>query len=150
MITYRIVPTEHAWDVSGTGSAKEPGRWNIAGTPALYTSGNRALAVCESLLGSSSNKSDDLSLVTYDVPDDCPIVCLDVMDLPENWDINPPPDECQQLGAKHLRCDDYVAFRVPSSIVPDEYNYVLNPSFKAYERVRIVEVVPFDTSRIQQ
>lgn len=149
MLTYRLVPTEFAHDSSGAGSAKEPGRWNIAGTPALYTSSNRALAVCESLLGSSSNKSDDLALVTYEVPDDCPVLCLEAADLPENWATNPPPDECQQLGAKHLKCEDYVAFRVPSSIVPDEHNFVLNPSFKQYDRVQIRHVTAFDTSQIQ-
>ena len=37
MVTYRLIPTEFAHDLSGTGSAKEPGRWNIKGTPALYT-----------------------------------------------------------------------------------------------------------------
>lgn len=149
MLTYRIVPTEHADDMSGTGSAKEPGRWNIEGVPALYTSATRALAVCESLLGTSSTKADDLTLVTYDIPDDCDILYLEVDDLPGNWSSNPPPDECQQLGARHLNCDDYAAFRVPSSIVPDEYNYVLNPKFREYDRIRIVATKPFDTVQVQ-
>lgn len=149
MLTYRLVPTEFAYDLSGAGSAKEPGRWNVADTPALYTSSNRALAVCESLLGSSSKKDDDLSLVTYEVPDDCPIFCLETADLPKNWAINPPPDECRQLGSKHLNCKDYVAFRVPSSIVPDEHNFVLNPSFRQYDRVTISRITAFDASQIQ-
>ncbi|GAB3641767.1 RES family NAD+ phosphorylase [Spirosoma arcticum] len=149
MVTYRLIPTEFAHDLSGSGSAKEPGRWNVQGTPALYTSSNRALAVCESLLGSSSKKGDDLSLITYEVPDDCPVLCLEADDLPENWATNPPPDECQQLGAKHPKCEEYVAFRVPSSIVPDEHNFVLNPSFKQYNRVKVRHIAPFDTSQIQ-
>jgi RES domain-containing protein len=149
MVTFRLVPTQFAHDLSGAGSAKEPGRWNIEGIPALYTSSNRALAVCESLLGSSSTKADQLTLVTYEVPDDCPVLCLEPADLPRNWSANPPPDECQQLGSRHLDCEDYVAFRVPSSIVPDEYNFVLNPAFKQYERVKIRHTKPFDTSQLQ-
>ncbi|MBC3785385.1 RES family NAD+ phosphorylase [Spirosoma utsteinense] len=149
MVTFRVVPTEYAHDLSGEGSAKVPGRWNIEGTPALYTSSNRALAVCESLLGSSSTKADKLSLVTYEVPDDCPVLCLEAPDLPSDWATNPPPDECQQLGSKHLKCEDYVAFRVPSSIVPDEYNFVFNPAFKQYHRVRIQHVAALDTSQIR-
>ena len=149
MLVYRLVPTEYAHDLSGTGSAKEPGRWNVEGIPCLYTSENHALAVSECLLGSSSTKADDLSMVTYDVPDDCPILYLEANDLPANWQVNPPPDACQKLGAAHLNCDDYIAFRVPSSIVPDEYNYVLNPKFREYDRITIQQVQCFDSSQVQ-
>ena len=148
MITFRVVPTEYAHDLSGEGSAKVPGRWNIQTIPALYTSSTRALAVCESLLGSSSTEADDLSLVTYEVPDDCPVLYLEAADLPANWATNPPPDECQRLGSQHLKCEEYIAFRVPSSIVPDEYNFVLNPAFKQYDRVKIRHVAAFDTSQV--
>lgn len=149
MLTYRLVPTEFAHDLSGNGSASEPGRWNIEGVPCLYTSQNRALAVCEGFLGSSSTKADDLSLVTYLIPDDCPVLCLDSDDLPDGWHSNPPPDTCRELGTKHLNCEDYIAFRVPSSIVPDEYNYVLNPTFPHYDQVRIEQVAAFDSSQVQ-
>lgn len=149
MLTYRLVPTQYAHDLSGTGSAKEPGRWNVEGIPCLYTSENQALAVCECLLGSSSTKADDLMMVTYNVPDDFPILRLEADDLPDNWHLNPPPDTCRELGAKHLNCTDYIAFRVPSSIVPDEYNYVLNPTFPHYDQISIQQVRCFDSSQVQ-
>lgn len=149
MLTYRLVPTEYAYDLSGAGSAKEPGRWNVEGIPCLYTSENHALAVGECLLGSSSTKADDLTMVTYSVPDDCPIFHLEAHDLPDDWHTNPPPDTCRELGAKHLNCTDYIAFRVPSSIVPDEYNYVLNPTYPDYGRITIVEAHCFDSSQVQ-
>lgn len=115
----------------------------------MYTSENHALAVCECLLGSSSTKADDLSMVTYNVPDDCPILRLEADDLPANWHVNPPPNACQKLGAKHLNCTDYIAFRVPSSIVPDEYNYVLNPTYPDYGRIIVQHIRCFDSSQIQ-
>ncbi len=88
-------------------------------------------------------------MVTYSVPDDYPILYLEPDDLPANWHANPPPDACQKLGATHLNCDDYIAFRVPSSIVPDEYNYVLNPKFPQYDRITIQHVKCFDSSQLQ-
>ena len=67
MNVYRLSPTEFADDRSGTGAAKSAGRWNKTGTPCLYTSESRALALCECVLGASGNeKPTDLSIVTYE------------------------------------------------------------------------------------
>lgn len=149
MNAYRLSPTEFADDLSGNGAAKLAGRWNKPGTPCLYASGSRALALCECLLGASGDeKPDDLSFVIYDIPDDLPTVELSEDDLPGHWPQNPPPPECQQIGNQYLETTGYVAIRVPSSIVPDEYNYVLNPTANGFDRVRIVTIKAMDMGQI--
>ncbi len=150
MKTYRLSPTEFADDLSGTGSAKSAGRWNKTGTPCLYTSDSRALALCECVLGTSGDdKPDELAIVTYDIPDELTIVELLEADLPGHWPQNPPPLECQEMGNQYLEKADYVAIRVPSSIVPNEYNYVLNPNARDFGRIRIVEIAAMDMNQVQ-
>ena len=54
MITYRLTKSQYAMDLSGAGAAIYPGRWNILGTPVVYTSESRALSLLEKLVHLSS------------------------------------------------------------------------------------------------
>ena len=82
------------------------------------------------------------SVVTVEFPDDA-FEVLDSSVLRPGWQSSPAPeylaafgDEWVEIGAKPL-------LRVQSVIIPQEFNYVLNPSHVLAKQVKELEVEPF-------
>src|SRR5690606_7337917 len=104
-------------------------RWNGLNTNLVYTSESRALATLE--ISVHLDFSEDLLVDRYyveiDIPDDVKILELRTEDLPEDWDIWPPSIETQYIGDDFVRHNEVAVLKVPSSIVPPEYNYLINP-----------------------
>ena len=71
---------------------------------------------------------------------------LDIQRLPDNWRAYPPPPALQALGDRWLADAASTALRVPSALVPHEWNYVLNPRHPSFGRIQISapEPVPLD------
>ena len=126
MKVYRITKTQYADDLNGTGSKLFGGRWNHIDTPCIYTSENRALAVLEY----SVNIAMDfipraLSLCTFEM-DESKIYELKPEDLPGNWGDTPVPKATQDFGTGLLQ-QKHGILKIPSIIIPQEFNYILNP-----------------------
>jgi RES domain-containing protein len=127
--------------LNGVGAALTEGaRWNSLNTQLVYTAGSRALALLEVSvhLDLSEELPTDRFYVEIDIPEDISITELSVDELPENWDAKPPTLETQYIG------DDFVAqkiaavLKVPSSIVPPEHNYLINPNHPDSTRITVV------------
>ncbi len=68
--TYRICDSKYAEDLSGNGARIYGGRWNSKGTPVIYLSDSKALAVLELLVHTSINLlPQNLTLITLTIPD---------------------------------------------------------------------------------
>ncbi len=50
--------------------------------------------------------------------------------LPGDWKNAPAPASTKDFGTALLRKADYGIIRIPSAIMDDEYNYLLNPLFR--------------------
>jgi len=57
--------------------------------------------------------------------------------------LEPPPDACKVLGSEWLGAGKTLLLKVPSVIVPHEYNYVLNPKPPGFSRLKIHKAEPF-------
>ncbi len=128
MKVYRITKTQYAEDLNGTGSKLFGGRWNHIDTPCIYMSESRALSVLEY----SVNIHIDfipraLSLCVFEI-DDSQINALKEEDLPGNWRETPVPKSTKDFGTKLLQ--QHAIIRIPSIIIPQEFNYVVNPLTK--------------------
>jgi RES domain-containing protein len=134
-------------DLSGTGARLFGGRWNHRGTAVVYTSETRALATVEFLVHLSlSNAPKDLMIATIEIPDN--IVPEDVprASLLRGWRDYPPPREVPDLGTRWAKSKRSLLLRVPSAVVEQEYNILINPLHSEMPRVvlREVEAVEFD------
>jgi RES domain-containing protein len=128
-LAWRIVKHSRATQAfSGEGARRYGGRWNRAGSPAVYLADSLALAALE-LFVHLGRAHAHLQLVTFrvEIPDAVPIDELAVGDLPGNWRAEPPPAETQDLGSRWLAGDNAALLRVPSAIVPEEHNLMLDP-----------------------
>jgi RES domain-containing protein len=86
-------------------------------------------------------------LLTLSLPD-IPIEELDIQKLPVDWQKFPPPDFLKNYGDSFVRKYDSVVLKVPSVILPNESNYLLNPNhpdFKLIEKIS-VQPLPIDSS----
>jgi RES domain-containing protein len=104
----------------------------------VYTAESRSLAVLEVAvhLDLFEDLPTDRYLVGIEIPDDLEILTLQKSDLPAGWDSKPPEKLTQQMGDSFIQGHLSAALRVPSSIIQDEYNYLLNPLHEDFAKVK--------------
>ncbi len=121
-------PTYAADDLIGTGAKLTGGRWNSKGTPLVYCAANIALATLETV---HCLRSGRLPFNRYLVRVDIPTAVWDarlVLDpLPGGWDAIPAGLTARNAGDVWAASRTSVLLLVPSVIVPDEYNVLINP-----------------------
>lgn len=121
--------------LDGEGARRFGGRWNSVGIPAVYTSEHISLAALEMLVHIDPDLApDDWVLIEIELPVTAPVRTLSAGSLPPNWRSYPAPATLQALGDAWLRSADDAALKVPSVIVPEESNVLLNPSHPALAR----------------
>jgi RES domain-containing protein len=124
-------PTYTADDLSGTGAAIEGGRWNEIDLPLVYASSSRALAALETLV---HVKLARLPLNRYLVRIDIPAAIWaaahieTASSLPIGWDAVPPGMVSIACGTNWAAQKTSAILRVPSVIVPEEENILINPA----------------------
>ncbi len=137
MIIYRITTTEFANDLSGEGSKLYGGRWNLAGTSALYTSEYISLSILEILVNINKNRAPiKYNLISLELPD-LHISKIQYKNLKDNW--HHYFEYTQWIGNEFLKNNSFLALKVPSAIVPQEHNYLVNPLHKDFKKVKIVD-----------
>lgn len=136
-VAWRIVKAKHAATAfTGEGAAKSGGRWNSRGVPVVYASGSRALAVLETLV--HINPPIHFDYVIIPVEFDAALVeQIDLNDLPQHWQCEPPGNETKLLGDLWVRSKRSVVLALPSAIIPSEANYLLNPAHTDFCKVSI-------------
>jgi RES domain-containing protein len=63
--------------------------------------------------------------------------------LPKDWRVAPPPPSAKQLGDTWVREGRSAILCLPSVIIPDEVNYVLNPGHRDFGKMFIGKPKPF-------
>ena len=143
MFIYRLSLTEYAGELTGEGSRLFGGRWNKAGTRCLYTAESRALSVLESLVNDTiSTTPKKLSIITLKAPDENHLI-IKPAQLPENWNKAEVSEHTQSFGSALLDKAGYLIIRVPSVVIPQEYNYIINPVHPDMKKVSIIDVSDF-------
>ncbi|MEJ7737915.1 MAG: RES family NAD+ phosphorylase [Chitinophagaceae bacterium] len=137
MKVYRISKCNYIDDLTGKGSAGYPGRWHSKGTYILYTAATSSLALLESVVHLSALTMTDFCIVCLDIPDNN-IAILKNDDLPGDWHMYPPPDKCKMLGDNFIVQGKYLALQLPSAVMPEENNFLLNPNHPDFKLVRVV------------
>lgn len=121
-------PSYAANDLSGTGAKLTGGRWNSKGTPVVYSAANVALATLETVhYLSGGSLPFNRYLVRIDIPD-VVWAARQVLDpLPGGWDAIPAGMSARTAGDAWIASGASALLLVPSVIVPDEYNVLINP-----------------------
>jgi RES domain-containing protein len=141
LTAWRIANKKHADTLfSGEGAELYGGRFNSPGAKVVYTSASLSLALLELLV--QGGPKDRLSeLVCAQATFDSRLVAeLDEDDLPEGWNSRPPGSISQSIGDQWISQGKTPVLRIPSVVVPDEFNYLLNPQHTKFAAISIGSV----------
>ena len=145
MIVYRLSKSKFASDLSGRGAEKTGGRWNSKGTALVYTSASRALCTTEIAVHTPlGNLPKDYMLVTIEIPENIPILAFSTIELPRDWKSIPHAHSTQLVGDNFVAQGLFAVLKVPSVVVQDEFNFLLNPLHPAAREVVIRGIEPFN------
>ncbi len=134
MLAWRLCREPFA-DLSGQGAALFGGRWNSPGRPLVYAASTAALAVLEVRV--------HLDLPPELLPEDYRLLTIDLDGLAvEVLGDALPADPCA-FGDAWLAAGRTAVLQVPSAIVPESPNLLLNPRHPDARAARILAQRPF-------
>jgi RES domain-containing protein len=137
-MAWRIVKRRYASAAfDGEGARRFGGRWNSPGTAVVYVSESRALALLEVLAGLRSVTPLPAYAMISATFDEALVRAIDPRALPSEWRNGLPHPSIQQIGDEWAARLESAVLRVPSVLVPQEYNYLLNPKHPAFSRITI-------------
>ena len=143
-VLYRISRAKYARDLSGAGARLAGGRWNHKGTPMIYTAASRSLAALEALVHMS--QADFLiqrKIVLIEIPRTIVPQAIDESALPKNWRRYPPSFNLADIGTQWAVNMKNLLLQVPSAVVPDEFNILINPAHPDMKYVTVAGIEDF-------
>ena len=144
MLVYRITSKEHA-PLDGRGGFYGPGRWHRKGNPIIYASEHASLAAWEKMVhvASFANLPDNLLLVKIEIPDEIVIQSVPQSVLVDGWDSFPFCNETLNFGTTFLVKHEFLVLRVPSTIILEEFNFIINPLHPDIQRCKVISTTSF-------
>lgn len=144
MRVWRIAKQRHALDRKGTGGLIDGGRWHGQGTPVIYAGLTVEICAMERLVHTASILPGDLVLVSISIPDDQELYEeLAATALPQGWDATPPGDPSIEVGMEFLRSGRALGLIVPSAVVPEARNMIINPFHPRFGEATLAIERPF-------
>jgi RES domain-containing protein len=130
---------------SGEGSRLYGGRWNSKGIAVVYAAATRSLAILE-ILVHMRNAQQTVTPIPYTLfPcsfDEHLVEEIPPSRLPPEWDIEPPTDSTKSIGDAWVSAASSPVLSVPSFVVPEEGNYILNPSHALFAQIQFGSPAP--------
>lgn len=76
------------------------------------------------------------------------MICLEIPEesiaeiLPENllqnWFSNPAPEALREIGDSFVRTNSKLALKIPSAVMPEEHNLLLNPAHPLFKKIKVI------------
>ena len=143
MRAWRIAKAKYALDRSGAGGLAEGGRWHARGTPVIYAGLSAEICAMEKLVHTGTTLPPDLLLVSLTLPDDAALYeSADTGVLP-GWEATPPGPVSIEFGTDFLRSGRALGLIVPSAIVPEARNLIVNPLHPRFAEAQLAVERPF-------
>jgi len=136
MILWRI--SNHA-DLSGVGGLYAPARWHTRGHPIVYLAESPSSALLEALVHLEMERDDlpaTYQLLKLEAEEGIPCDSVALETLPEHW--KDSEAITRMIGDEWLRLRRTALLRVPSAVMPETWNWLLNPRHSGASRVKIL------------
>ena len=126
----------------GEGARLFGGRWNSRGTRMIYTSATLSLAALETLVHLNPPVAFKYVAIPIDF-DEALVATVDAMDLPPDWNEEPPPPSAAEIGDRWVKESRSAVLELPGVIIPAEFNCLINPAHSDFKRIHIGQPLPF-------
>lgn len=147
MDAFRLARKKYPIELSGKGASIAGARWNSKGTEVIYCAESRALAMAEVVVHLSlATLPSDFVMLKIDIPDEITVEIIAISALEPNWNVFPFDFSTQLLGDDFVRRNKACVLKVPSAVVKGDFNFLINPLHKDFDKIKIVEQsnFPFD------
>lgn len=142
---WRITKRKHVKSAfSGSGARKYGGRWNSPGTAIVYTAQTQSLAVLEMLVHLDGPELLQRYVLIGVEIDESLVRKVDPSELPRNWRADPAPLGSRKIGDEWVERGASAVLQIPSTLVPGESNFLLNPSHADFEKLVVGDPIGFD------
>lgn len=142
MIVYRISSKNYSRDLSGNGAKLFGARWNSEGNPMLYTSAHISLSLLEMLVHAQFKDFHvELELMFIQIPDQPEVKEIKNSRLKKNWIDD--HGYTQFIGDEFIQSKEALLLKVPSAVVQDENNYLVNPLHPDHKKIKIIKTKTF-------
>lgn len=146
MTVFRICNPQFSEDISGTGAKLYGGRWNSKGVAVLYASEYISLSVLEMLVHNRfTDFVTDLNLLHLAFADTLSIKEVKNSKLKTDW-IN-DFDYTRFMGDQFIKAETHAILKVPSAVIKEEHNFIINPSHLDFKKIKITQTVSFSTDK---
>jgi RES domain-containing protein len=152
MEVFRLSREKYSRQLSGEGTAIGGGRWDSIGTELVYTASNRSLAMAEVAVHLAlASVPEDFLMLTINVPASVSVQMVSEDDLPFDWQVFPYAPASQTIGDRFIAEGKYCVLRVPSAVTRGDYNFLINPHHRQFEKIKITgfDEFPFDRRLIR-
>jgi RES domain-containing protein len=130
--------------LSGEGGLHASGRWHRRGRRVVYLAGSLSLAALEVFVHlQRSDSKIPFVAIRVDIPDRIAIETVEARSLAADWRMEPPSAATQDLGLEWLASGRTPLLRVPSAVIPIEFNYILNPGHRDAASIESGNPEPF-------
>lgn len=141
MIVWRLCRAGHA-ALDGEGAFRYGGRWNSPGTRLVYTSRHLSLAILEILVHTGPDlMPDGFVKLEISIPEDIRRETRAASDLPARWR-DGATRQTQSVGDLWVRAARSAALHLPSAVVPEEENVLINPQHADAGRIAVLSQTP--------
>ena len=105
----------------------------------VYTSENLALAVLELLANQIRRLVDEtFGFVTLSVPDNVEVQFISTDDLERDWRRSDYLTQTKVLGTQWLNSMSSLVLMVPSAVLTQENNILINPSHEDFSKLKVI------------
>ncbi len=141
MIVYRITTEKWCRNLQASGN---PARWNTRGSLMIYTAGSRALACLENIVHRSGEMSGEVyKVMLIELPASIEIQEIKKTSLYKDWKSLTNYSNCQEKGNQWLKEGSTAVLKVPSVIIEEEFNYLINPQHNQFKKIKLADVEGF-------
>ncbi|MCB0819612.1 MAG: RES family NAD+ phosphorylase [Bacteroidetes bacterium] len=139
MDLFKIAEAKFAFSLNASGKAN---RWNKPGEFVIYASQSRALATLEMVARRSMIMPGklDYKMMVIQVEDSASVQEISQAQLPASWNALSKYPTLQELGSGWYQSQNTLLLKVPSAIIPEEFNFVINTLHPEFEsRLKLIQ-----------
>ncbi len=143
MEVFRISIEKYSNQLISSGKAN---RWNFDGEFVFYTASSRSLSTLELIVHRSSVvPAENFKVMVISIADDDHLYKqIKLSELPQSWRSLAAYSKLQSVGSEWIQTGESLVLKVPSAVIPQEYNFVINtrhPEF--HKKVQLIRAEPY-------
>ncbi|MEO6547148.1 MAG: RES family NAD+ phosphorylase [Ferruginibacter sp.] len=141
MLAYRIAHKLYSASLFAPGIA---GRWNGTGRKVIYCAESIAVAFLENMVRRQGvGFNNDFKIMIVEIPDNFEMQTILKEELTQGWRNFTDYTQCQSIGNTWYDAGVFPLLKVPSAILPDSFNYVINSLHPQFGKIKLVTVADF-------